>query len=173
MGVNDRHQEQIIEWYNNYSLALFKYILKIIKDTQQAEDLMQDTFIKAYTYIIKGKEVTYPKTFLYRIAHNLTVDYIRKKKPVQMIKDFFTSKEDPHPSVEALIENQESSKELLDALSALKMNYRQVIILRKVEEFSVRETAEILNWSENKVKSTLFRGLKALANEIDKGGATE
>jgi len=173
LGVNDRHQEQIIEWYNNYSLALYKYILKIIKDTQQAEDLTQDTFMKAYTYITRGKDVTYPKTFLYRIAHNLTIDYIRKNKPVQMIKDFFTNKEDPQPSVEAIIESQESSKELFDALSVLKMNYRQVIILRKVEEFSIRETAEILNWSENKVKSTLYRGLKALANEIDKGGAME
>ncbi|GIN72108.1 RNA polymerase subunit sigma [Bacillus sp. J14TS2] len=172
MQDNARHQDQIIEWYDKYSMALFKYILKMIQDPQQAEDLTQDTFIKVYTYVKKGNEITYPKTFLYRIAHNLTVDHIRKNKPIQMIKDFFTTREDPGPSVEAMVEIKESSKELYDALSLLKANYRQVIILRKVEEFSVRETAEILNWSETKVKTTLSRGLQALANEIHKGGAT-
>ncbi|MUV38222.1 RNA polymerase sigma factor SigX [Lentibacillus sp. JNUCC-1] len=168
MGENAKHQ--ITEWYDDYSLSLFKYILKMIHDAQQAEDLTHDTFIKAYTYVMKGKEVTYPKTFLYRTAHNLTIDHIRKHKPIQMIKDFFSNREDPGPSVEKLVEIRESSQELFSALSRLKPNYRQVIILRRIEVFSVKETAEILDWSESKVKSTLFRGLQKLEEELQKGG---
>ncbi|GAA0440807.1 RNA polymerase sigma factor YlaC [Lentibacillus halophilus] len=162
-------QEQIIEWYDMYSLSLFKYILKMIHDAQQAEDLLQDTFIKAYTYLMRGKDVDYPKTFLYRTAHNLTIDHIRKHKPIRMIKDFFNNREDPGPSVEDVIEIQESSQELFDALYSLKANYRQVIILRRVEEFSVKDTAEILGWTESKVKSTLFRGLQKLEEKLQKG----
>jgi len=164
------HQEQIIQWYDEYSMQLFKYILKMIKDAEQAEDLTQDTFIKAYNYVSKGKKVTYPKTFLYRTAHNLTIDYIRKKSPIQMVADFFTQQKDPGPSTESIIEIKETSRELYDALSALKSSYRSVIILRKIDGFSVRETAQILHWSESKVKSTLSRGMKALEKELNKGG---
>src|SRR5690625_6196667 len=98
------HQKHIIEWYDEYSMSLFKYILKIIKDVQQAEDLTQDTFIRAYTYISKENEVKSPKAFLYRIAHIITVDFIRKNKPIYMIKDFFNNKEDPGPTIELIVE---------------------------------------------------------------------
>ena len=170
MQDEEMNQQLIIQWYDQYSMPLFKYIVKMIKDVQQAEDLTQDTFMKAYKYISTKKEVTYPKTFLYRTAHNLTIDHIRKHAPIQMMKDFFTNKKDPGPSVESIIEVREASKELYTALLALKTSYRQVIILRKIEAFSIRETAHILNWSESKVKTTLFRGLQALENELDKGG---
>lgn len=164
------HQEQIIQWYDEYSMQLFKYILKMIKDAEQAEDLTQETFMKAYRYLLKDKEVTYPKTFLYRTAHNLTIDYIRKKSPIQMVTEFFTQQKAPGPSIESIVEIKETSRELYDALSAIKSTYRSAIILRKIDGFSVRETAQILDWSESKVKSTLSRGLKALEKELNKGG---
>lgn len=163
-------QNRIIEWYDEYNLPLFKYILKMIKDAGQAEDLTQETFIKAYQYILNDKEITYPKTFLYRTAHNLTIDFIRKKVPIQMVTEFFTRQEDPATSVESIVEIKESSVELYQALSTLKPTYRSVIILRKIDEFSVKETAQILSWSESKVKSTLSRGMKALEKEMSKGG---
>lgn len=172
MPEQNTHQERIIEWYDTYRLPLFKYILKMIKDVQQAEDLTHDTYMKAFKYISKNKHVQYPKTFLYRIAHNLTIDYIRKNAPIHIMKEFFKHKKDPGPSVESIVEVRESSKELYHALGELKTSYREVIILRKIEEFSVRETAHILSWSESKVKSTFSRGMKALEKELNKGGIT-
>ncbi|WP_231514889.1 RNA polymerase sigma factor [Oceanobacillus salinisoli] len=55
-------------------------------------------------------------------------------------------------------------------LHRLKTSYRQVIILRKIEGFSIQETAQILKWSESKVKSTLFRALRTLEEQLKKGG---
>lgn len=170
MPDEEKYKERIIKWYDQYSMPLFKYILKMIKDSQQAEDLTQETFIKAYKYISSKKEVSYPKRFLYRTAHNVTIDHMRKQAPIQIMKDFFTHKKDPRPSVETVVEIRETSKELYEALLALKPAYRQVIMLRKIEEFSIRETAHILGWPESKVKSTLFRGLRALENQLHKGG---
>lgn len=165
-----KHRELIAKWYDCYSLPLYKYIIKIVKDVYQAEDLMQETFIKAYEYIAQDKKVTYPKTFLYRIAYHLTIDYLRKKAPIHMIKDFFLNKKDQRPSIEHMIEVNEDVKELYQTLDQLKSSYRHVIILRKIEEFSIKETAQILNWSESKVKSTLFRALPALEKKLIKGG---
>src|SRR5690625_3957281 len=120
-----------------------------------------------FIYLFINKLVKYPKTFLYRIAHNLTIDYIRKNAPIHIMKEFFKHKKDPGPSVESIVEVRESSKELYHALGELKTSYREVIILRKIEEFSVRETAHILSWSESKVKSTFSRGMKALEKELN------
>lgn len=164
---SEHPRDRIIEWYDEYSVAIFKYILKLIKDEQQAEDLMQDTFIKAYTY---QKNIDYPKIFLYTIARNTTIDYIRKRKPIRMFEGFFSMQKDHRPSVESIVEIRESSQALYDALDVLKPAYRDVIILREIEELSVRETAEILGWTESKVKSTAFRGKKALQKHLTKEG---
>src|SRR5690625_7953984 len=102
----------------------------MIKDVQQAEDLTHDTYMKAFKYISKNKHVQYPKTFLYRIAHNLTIDYIRKNSSIHMMKEFFKHKKDPGPSVESIVEVRESSKELYHAMGVLKTSYRIFIILQ-------------------------------------------
>lgn len=158
----DYIRERIIQWYDQHSASLFKYIIKMVKDVQQAEDLI----IKAYQYLAQEQEIRNPRTFLYRIAHNLTVDYLRKRRPIYVMKNFLANKKDPTPSTEAIIENRENSNELYVILQYLKPAHRQVIILRKIEDFSVRETAEILNWTESKVKSTLLRALRNLKTQL-------
>lgn len=168
-------RERMIQWYDQYSAALFKYINKMVKDAQQAEDLTQETFIKAYSHLSKkhkNQEIKHPKAFLYRIAHNLTVDFLRKRRPLYIINELLTSQKDPRPPTETIVEIREESKELHEALQSLKPSYRQVIMLRKIEAFSTREVAHILNWKQGKVKATLHRGLRALENECTKRGVT-
>lgn len=166
----DFKRKFIIEWYDQYSVPIYKYIAKMINDAYQAEDLTQDTFIKAYKYLGDKREIEYPKSFLYRIAHNITVDYMRKQAPIQLVKSIFFDKKDSHPSIEFIVEGREESERLHKLLLTLKTSYRQVIILRKIEGFSIQETARILNWSESNVKSTLFRALKAFEKHLLKGG---
>ena len=122
-GLNLQEQakkrERIEQWYDEYSVPIFKYTAKMVKDFHQAEDLTQDTFIKAYNYLSTNKDVTYPKTFLYRIAHNLTIDHLRKQAPIQLIKDFFWNYNSRELSTETIVEIQEDAKELYQALEKL------------------------------------------------------
>lgn len=69
-----------------------------------------------------------------------------------------------------MLQIREQSLEIYKALSTLKSTYREIIILRKLKEFSIEETAGILGWSEAKVKSTLFRAMRALEKELKKEG---
>ena len=142
----------------------------MINDYQQAEDLTHDTFIKAYKNHHSYQKKASPKTWLFSIAHNSTVDYIRKQKPIKIFQDIFQTVKDPASLPEDVLEIRESSIELYKALSRLKSTYREVIILRKIREFSVKETSEILNWSEGKVKTTLYRAIPALEKELLKEG---
>jgi RNA polymerase sigma-70 factor (ECF subfamily) len=162
-------KDTIMNWYDAYSVQIYKYLVKMINDSYQAEDLTQDTFIKAYTYLGQ-KEIDYPKTFLYRIAHNIAVDYIRKQAPIQLVKRIFPSNKVSETSIESIVEARQDMQEIYKTLSNLKISYRQVIFLRKIEGFTIHETAEILGWSESKVKSTLFRAIKALEERLSKGG---
>lgn len=167
------YEELIIEWYDKYSESIFRYILNIINDYQQAEDLTQDTFIKVFKYIISGKLIEYPKTFIYSTAHNITVDYIRKQAPINIVKDYvFRKKKTREPPIENQVLSNDLYKELYKEVLSLKKSYRQVIILRKMEGFSIKESADILNWSETKVKTTLFRAMKALSKKLEERGYT-
>ena len=165
-----RRNREIEEWYEDYGYPVFKYILLMIRDYQQAEDLTQETFVRAYSNYHSFKGESNPKTWLFRIAHNVTIDQIRKHKPITVIKDMFTNKKDKQPLPDELLEMRESSKELYLALAQLKSAYREVIILRKLKGFSIEETANILKWSESKVKSTLYRALPALEKQFEKEG---
>lgn len=162
--------QEIEEWYTQYSDSIFKYILLMVKDYQLSEDLTHETFMKAYRNHQTFKRDSSPKTWLFRIAHNVTVDDLRKRKPIILFKEFFYSKKDKHPLPEEIVQIKETSKELCQALGTIKSSYREVIILRKIKGFSIEETAKILNWSESKVKSTMFRAILALEKQMLKEG---
>jgi RNA polymerase sigma-70 factor, ECF subfamily len=142
----------------------------MIKDYQSAEDLRHETFLKAYIHYDSFRGNSNPKTWLFSIAHNITVDYIRKRKTLTILQDILLFKKDLKPLPEEIVEIKESSQELYNVLAKLKESYREVIILRKIKEFSIEETSIILGWSESKVKSTLFRAIQALEKKLLKEG---
>ncbi|QFT87401.1 RNA polymerase sigma factor SigX [Bacillus sp. THAF10] len=157
-------ENEIDHWFVQYHQTIYKYIFLMVKDAQEAEDLTQDTFVRAYQYYSSFKRDSSPKTWLFKIAHNTTIDYLRKRKPLRIFANVFLNKEQA-ASTEDILLLKENSRELLLALNKLKDTYKQVIILRKIKGFSVLETAHILGWSESKVKSTLMRAIQALSKE--------
>ncbi|UJF26685.1 RNA polymerase sigma factor [Planococcus sp. 107-1] len=167
--ANERKVE-ITEWYQQHGDSVFRYILLMVRDHQQAEDLTQETFIKAFRSYDGFERKANPKTWLFRIAHNVTIDFIRKQKPLELLKELVLLGKSANAAPEGIVEIKENSTELYDALGQLKAPYREVIVLRKIREFSIQETGEILNWSESKVKNTLSRALSALEKQLNKEG---
>lgn len=168
--MSDDKQQVITEWYSQYSHSIYSYILLMTQEQELAEDLTQETFVKAYKFYNSFKGDSSSKTWLFSIARNTTVDYVRKRKPVSYLKELFNLKTDKHPLPDEVVEIKETSRELYDALSQLKKSYRDVIILRKLKEFSTKETAKILQCSESKVKTTLSRAIPALEKQLLKEG---
>ncbi|WP_078380521.1 RNA polymerase sigma factor [Sutcliffiella halmapala] len=162
-------EEEVVAWFDQYHQTIFKFIVLIVKDYFQAEDLTQETFVKAYQYYPSFKRNASPKTWLFSIAHNVTVDYLRKSKPIRLFREVFSSsKKDPEMLPEEILEVKESSRELYDVLNKMKESHRKVLVLRKIKGFSIVETAQILNWSESKVKATTFRAMGVLEKELKK-----
>ncbi|WP_445489207.1 RNA polymerase sigma factor [Niallia sp. 03133] len=163
-------KDEIADWYDQHSKSVLTFILLMVKDYQQAEDLTQDTFVKAYLYYDSFKHHSSEKTWLFSIAHNLTVDFLRKRKPAMFFKELFHLQKKRIPLPEEIFQIKEESFELYQALEELKDTYRKVIVLRKIKGFSIEDTAKILGWSESKVKSTLFRAIPALKEQLIKEG---
>ncbi|WP_312857728.1 RNA polymerase sigma factor [Bacillus haikouensis] len=166
----DINKQRIREWYQEYSDAIYRFIFLMVGDHEQAKDLTHDTFLKAYYHLNHFKGKTSDKNWLYRIARNVTIDFMRKRKPIHYLADSFKAFPSNDNSPEKMMQLGEAEEQLYQALRKLKRTYREVIILRKIKELSIRETAEVLGWKESKVKTTLFRGLHALKAQLKKEG---
>lgn len=165
-------QEELSKWFDEYGESILSYILLMVRDYQQAEDLTQETFIKAYRHQQQFEQKSSVKTWLFSIAHNVTKDYFRKKHPLQHYLGLTMEEKDYKPIPEQIIAMNFQIEQLYRAIQQLKPSYRHVIILRKLKELSTAETALVLNWSESKVKMTLKRALVELKNELIKRGVT-
>jgi RNA polymerase sigma-70 factor, ECF subfamily len=158
------------KWFDDYFDSVYSYILLQVKDPHTAEDLTQETFLKVVRNAHQFKGQSSIKTWIFRIAYTTTMSYFRKKSPLMYFIDLNSLKDDTSPEKIALLNSQQ--KQFYEALRELKSSYQQVIILRRIQGFSTKETSSILNWSEGKVKMSLSRALAAFKNELEKGGFT-
>ncbi|MFC4323061.1 RNA polymerase sigma factor [Litchfieldia salsa] len=167
---DDKSLEKLNEWYFKYSDDLYRYVLMMTVDQELAKDVIQDTFIKAYKNFEGFRGAASEKNWLYRIAYNTTIDELRKRKPLRFMFDNYNYLVSNDYVPEKVTQLGEVEAQLYRSLQKLKRSYREVIILRKIEELSIRETAEVLNWTIPKVKTTLLRALEALKKQMIKEG---
>lgn len=163
MRLNKERELLVMEWYELYYDDIYRFILFMLGDRQCCEDLVHDTFVRAHTAYDRFDHRSNVKTWLFSIAKHLVIDEIRKRKRRRLFSVFNFDKEVPSSfDVEQYIENKETITHLMAAIQELKPNYRLVITLKKIEECSTKEIAQILDWSEAKVRKTLSRAMESL-----------
>lgn len=150
-----------------YSSPIYRLGLRMLGNPQDAEDVLQNTFLSVLTNITKFEGRSSLSTWLYRIAANEALMLIRRKKPEFNLEDdrIQDSDEDLRPTQfvdwSALPEHELLSGEgkiILDsAIETLPESMRIVFLLRDVEGLSIKETAEALNLTETNVKTRLLR----------------
>ena len=139
---------------------VFRFILYTTHDEQLTHDLLQDTFYKFFKN--NQRTIQNEKAYLIKIARNLITDYFRKKRLIQIITLKEDKRIDDAPLPDLIVLQQELSIELFKALYELPMKYREVVVLRYIEGYSVKETATILKCNETRVKNDSARGIKTL-----------
>lgn len=169
---DDRAYRKLMAKYHD---AIHNFIYRMVHDRQQVEDLTQEAFIKAFSSLRNFNEEFAFSTWLYKIATNNCIDYIRKKKlqmysidkPIES-KDSDFSFELPDDSYEAdqeLISDQRTIM-LRRAIDRLPEKYRRVIYLRHVEEKSYEEIAAQLELPIGTVKAHIFRAREILYKQL-------
>jgi RNA polymerase sigma-70 factor (ECF subfamily) len=163
------------ELYDKYHKDLFQFIIYMVKDRDLAEDLVQDVYIKVIKSYHSFDGRSSEKTWLFSIARHVTIDYFRKQKRKRnRILEFFDwgDKGENIQDLEALpeeivIQNAEM-KAVYKALDKCTVDQKSVIIFRYIQGMSIQEAADILNWTESKVKTTQHRGMKVLREILEK-----
>ncbi len=158
-----------------YYDSIFKLINRMIRDRQEVEDLTQEAFIKAFISLASFNEEYAFSTWLYKIATNNSIDYVRKKKlhtfsinkPIESEESDYSFElpdMDPEPDQELIAIQRK--KMLDDAMNSLPAKYRQVIIMRHVDEKEYQEIAKILKLPLGTVKAHIFRARELLYKQL-------
>jgi RNA polymerase sigma-70 factor (ECF subfamily) len=154
---------QVEQWFLEYEKDITNYLV-YFTGSRDVEDLVQETFLKAFQSYGRFKYDSNPKTWLISIARNAAIDFYRKRSIWKNMKGKLSRQSSEKESAiteEILIQKAESAR-LLGAINQLKNNYRDVVLLRGIADLSTEETAGVLGWTENKVNVTFHRAVKKL-----------
>lgn len=157
--------------YEKYHQDLFQFLFYMVKNREQAEDLVQEVYIRVLKAYEKFEGRSSEKTWLFSIARHVAIDWFRKQKTIRkrISEKFDWDKqqiEDEQPLPEELALQNEQVKWMYRALDACSIDQRAVLILRFIQELSITETADALRWTTSKVKTTQHRGIKQLQKHM-------
>lgn len=178
MDFNKIEDDKLVESYfagdeESLSILIKKYLNPIyffiygyLKNIQDSEDVVSDTFLKLYKNIKKFNKDKKFKTWIFEIAKNTALDYLKKKKNITFSElekyedfNFEESIEDESALQNEIFENNINSNILKNKIDKLDFKYREVLILYYFSELNFREISELLNESINTVKSKYRRAL--------------
>lgn len=161
---NTKSFEGIID---KYQKPIFNVAFRLVNDFEDAQDITQSVFVKVFENLKSYNPKYKFFSWIYRMAVNESVNYLKRRKPREELEPNILSKEktpDEH------YDDIEMSERIGNALMYLPIDYRAVIILRHFEYFSYKEMSFILNIPEKTVKSRLFSARQQLKDILLKKG---
>lgn len=164
---------------NQYSNSVYRIALKILSDPSDAEDVLQETFMKAFRALPGFEGRSSISTWLFRIATNEALMLVRKRKPEFVLVDEPDAPDEEENSgqvqltdwccmPETELMSEESRQHLEEAVQGLTPALRAVFVLRDIEGLSIKETAEALDVSEQVVKTRLLRARLRLREDLSR-----
>jgi len=164
LAGNSRAFELLID---KYQKALFNGTLRMVNNYQDAEDIVQNVFIKAYNNLERYDSRYKFFSWIYRIAVNESINHIKKQKKDNVeLDETIGSDENP----ENIYNRKELERRVQDILSILEPKYRILIVLCQLQNVSYQEAGRILNIDEKKVKSRLFSARQQIKDLLIKEG---
>lgn len=164
--------EKLVDMYKN---KVYTICLRMVRIPQEAEDLAQETFIRAYNNIERYEVNRKFSTWLFRIATNLSIDYLRKKKPGASLDaeipgteglTMYSQLESKDDGPQAQTVKNELSEWVRAQIQQLPEKYRTAITLKYIEDLSLKEISDILDIPTATVKTRIHRGREALRKRM-------
>lgn len=163
-------KDAVAEIIHDYKDGLILYLYRFTGDILLAEELAEDTFVRIYARkpAFSGKSSF--KTWLYSIGRHVALDHIKKHRlRTSASLDECRGLADAEDLERSYI-RKEQSQQVRQAMSGLKCEYRQVLWLMLLEDFSTAETARIMGKSKKQIGNLVYRAKKALRTELEKEG---
>jgi RNA polymerase sigma-70 factor (ECF subfamily) len=180
---NKLNKDEIFEReFLPYSDALHSFAFRLVREENDANDLVQETFLRAYRFLHSFEEGTNAKAWLFRILKNTFINDFRKKskEPSKVdyneIETFVNTEEvDTPPTHDAKEENRQYliGDEIANALNSLDIDFRTILILSDLEDFKYDEMAKILDIPIGTVRSRLHRARGLLKDKLQEYAKTK
>jgi RNA polymerase sigma-70 factor (ECF subfamily) len=154
--------------FEEHSDAIFRHCALRLYDRERAREIVQDTYLRVWERLQAGDSIDNMRAFLFKIANNLIIDHVRRKKTTsldELQEQGFDPSTDPFPRVQ----DRMVGRQAIETLGKLDEQYREALKLRYVDDLSVQEIAEILGLTPNTVSVRLHRGLKQLRSLLHYG----
>ena len=166
--VLEDNKDIYIEIIKRYEKKLSHYLHKFISDQDEIEDVLQVVFIKTYKNLYGFDQNKKFSSWIYRIAHNEAVNYLKKKKASKICLDDVEYKlVDEKVDLNSGIDNNFLKKDIEKILGSLKLKYREPLILFFFEGKSYEEISDILRIPKNTVGTLILRGKKLIKEELE------
>ena len=172
-SIKGDHEERFLKAFEEYSDALFRHAFLRISDRERAIDVVHDTYTKVWAYVRKGHEVESFRPFLYKVLNNLIIDEYRKTKEASLDALFEIDGVD-EGSFDELSSNTVESlaatldgKQVFGLVETLPDVYKEVIILRFIDELGPKEISVLIEETENVVSVRLHRALRLLRQMVE------
>lgn len=167
---NDTCEEKVFDdFFNNQATSLRNYLFYKFGDMDQAEDIVQDAFIKLWNNCAQVP-IEKAKSYIYTIATNLGISVKRHQKVRFKYKEYVTHKNrvSTNESPEFLLEEKEYMDKLQNAIADLSERQREVFLLNRIEKKTYREIAELSNVSVKAIEKLMHKALVSLREKLGK-----
>lgn len=164
--IANKNPDAYAQVYDAYVKEIYRYIYFKVATQQDAEDLTSEVFLKVWNYIVNSDEpVTNIRSLLYRVARNTVIDFYRRKAHADIQYDEELLLQIPDERQQHLLRQVETimdMHQLEQLLRRIKDEYREVLLLKYVEQLSIQEIAKALDKNPGAVRVLLHRALKVL-----------
>lgn len=160
--------------YQNYNVLVYNVALQYVQNVEDAEEITQDVFVKVHHSLKDFNQKASHKTWIYRIAINQSLDFIKKKNSQKRFfifgnrshneNDYLNASTFEHPGID--LEKKEAAKILYTTINTLPDNQKTAFILSKIDGLSNPEIGEIMELSVSAVESLIFRAKGSLKEKL-------
>jgi RNA polymerase sigma-70 factor (ECF subfamily) len=162
LQVKDGDLDKLGPLFERYKMPLYRYLYLKTRDGAASEDLVQNVFERIIRYRERFRPEGEFKSWIFGIAHNLAVDFLRKRSRNRQLDRERGEENIDRKTAEDVILHEERIALLDEAMQRLREDYREVLILSRYQDLKYREIGDILGCSEIAVKVRIHRALKEL-----------
>lgn len=164
-------KESFEEYYTKYANKIYGVVYRMVNNHDDAIDIVQEVFLRAYRKRNSFKGLSKFSTYLYRIAVNLTYDFLKKKNREKRIENLnFENLSPYHTSFEKSLYQEKIIEEIKNEIENLTEKQKAVFILKTYEDLKYEEIARILKKPVGTIKATYFQSLQKIRENLKKKG---
>ncbi len=166
--LKEKSEDEFEKFFKSYLNRIYTVVYRIVKNPATAEDLTSEVMMKVYNNINRFKEQSQLSSWVYRIAYNHAISYLRRHKNTESIDDYSLTIEDEAEKHLDYLEREELSNYIREKMMELPENYRVALTLYHFKEMPYKEIAYTMGVNIGTVKTYIYRGKNELKVLLEK-----